>query len=250
MRITIILAVISLYSAIYLSSCDLTFAQSTPSAKTNLGWERLATDPGALDVGKSLIAPNSPLYFLKNLRERLEIKTASDEKVKATRELEFSIRRIREVKSLIKSGKEDLIPATLEKYKEHLKNSRSWLRTVGAGPMLEAGNGVARHLFVLQSLYLETTTKEAKRGLLGASKEAFSYNKKLVEELSVGEQQALIKQIALRQASFCQFLERLADDTLWNQTERAVLKEEVISCQEYIDKYLKDELEDLEKKRL
>lgn len=248
MRITIILAVLAIYSGIYLSSCDITFAQATPSAK--MSWEKLATDPGALDVGRSLISPNSPLYFLKNLREKLEIKTSPDEKTKAIRELEFSIRRIREVKSLIKSGKEDLVPATLEKYKEHLKNSKSWLRTVGADSMVEAGSGVARHLYVLKSLYLEATTKEAKRALMGASKAAYDYNNKLMEDLSVGEQQALIKNIALRQAAFCQFLAALSDDSLWNQTELAVLKEELAKCQQDIDKNLKDELEDLSRKRL
>ncbi|TSC66707.1 MAG: hypothetical protein CEO21_90, partial [Microgenomates group bacterium Gr01-1014_80] len=78
MRITIVLAILAISFTLYASHCDFAFAQiSTGSADVNLEDLGSLDESGAVEIGESLIAPNSPLYFLKAIRERIEEKIAS-----------------------------------------------------------------------------------------------------------------------------------------------------------------------------
>ena len=45
-------------------------------------------------IGYSRLSPNSPLYFLKAVREIVELKLAATEKVKVLRYMEFAERRL------------------------------------------------------------------------------------------------------------------------------------------------------------
>ncbi len=53
------------------------------------------------DIGFSKITPDSPIYFLKALRENFELKLALTPHVKLVRQLEFATRRLREAKTLV-----------------------------------------------------------------------------------------------------------------------------------------------------
>lgn len=79
----------------------------------------LASD---VDFGASQINPASPLYFLKTIREAIEMHLAQTGPVKTIRQLEFSTRRLREVNSLILVDRQDLIEATLIRYWSHVQN--------------------------------------------------------------------------------------------------------------------------------
>src|SRR3989344_5655222 len=73
------------------------------------------------DIGQSKIHPAHPLYFLKTIRENLEMRLVSTHRVKLIRQMEFATRRLREVKSLIGNSHEDLIEPTLERYWSHVR---------------------------------------------------------------------------------------------------------------------------------
>ena len=51
------------------------------------------------DIGYSKLDPSSPVYFLKVIRENIEMKTAVTQRVKWLRSLEFTTRRLREARS-------------------------------------------------------------------------------------------------------------------------------------------------------
>ena len=77
MKITVVLAAFAFSLSVFLSGCNQTYAVfSIPSATL----EQLTSglpDPGAVEIGDSLITPVSPLYFLKAIREKIELALAS-----------------------------------------------------------------------------------------------------------------------------------------------------------------------------
>lgn len=194
-------------------------------------------DPGALEVGDALISPASSLYFLKALRERIELLFSNSPEVKAHRQLEFSVRRLREVKSLIKEDRQDLIESTLERYKDEVKQL-SPLSARNEGLRVTLGESVARHLFVLQTLYLQINDKDAKRAVRATIEELIDFNKKLFSEM---EDQSFKEQLwektALREEAACQFLAGEVNSADLNEPERQILKEYVTNCQKDSSKF-------------
>lgn len=77
--------------------------------------------PTGNDIGVSKITPASFFYFLKTVRENLEMKLALTPHVKLIRQLEFATRRLRETKSLV-GGREDLIQPTMERYWSYINS--------------------------------------------------------------------------------------------------------------------------------
>lgn len=242
MRVTIILAALSLLSLFYLSSCGLVLAQTDDSLVTEV------SDPGSIEIGESLITPDSPLYFLKTLRENIEIVFSSSKQSKVIRQLEFAQRRLREVRGLVKNRKQDLIPSTLERYKLFIDQAQEIARG-DESLQAKVAEELSRHLYVLQTVYDTVGNPRAKQAIRAALIRAEEQNSQIVSRLETARQQSLIKKIAARQAFACKFLIREATSSALNDTEREYLKEKVNLCRSDARGMFKDELQDLRRHR-
>lgn len=241
MRISWVLAVLTLSFAL-LAPCSITFAQEDLTAGLSLN------DAGAIDLGESLIHPASPLYFLKAIREKIELVLAQNSKVKAQRELEFAQRRLREVKALVKHQRQDLIDSTLERYKASLNEVQNLINH-DEELKVTVGEAIGRHLDVLQRVYDQVGNPRAKQAIRAAIERVEEHNRTLLQKLSLVSQQKLIRATASRQALACKFLEREATASGLTDTEKAHLRERVKQCQVNIRENLRDELLELREQR-
>lgn len=112
------------------------------------------------ELGYSRLHPASPFYFLKTIRENLELKFAVTPRIKNLRQLEFATRRLREARTLI-SVNENLIPPTLERYAYHLK-SLDDKHEQNDEFVENLNNSLSIHLNVLREMYTETSNLRAK----------------------------------------------------------------------------------------
>lgn len=240
MWISLVLAFLT-FSFIFLGSCNVALAKEASASADEL--IKSVGEVGAVDIGESLIHPGSPLYFLKALRERIEMALDSTPEAKTMRQVEFAQRRLREVNSLVKAKKQDLIPPTLEAYKLHIKKAEE---LAGTGDLrVNVGEAVARHLDVLQRVYDMVGNPTAKAAIRAAIERASDQNSKMIEKLDTVPQQKLIKKVAARQAHACNFLMRESTASGLNDTEKEALLDRVNKCRNDIMTLLKDELEEL-----
>lgn len=145
MRISIVLSLLIL---LVFSSCGTAFA-----------YER--------DIGYSKIHPASPFYFLKGIREKLEMEFAQTDHIKMIRHLEFAQRRLREAKTLISIKQEELISATLERYSAHMNQLSDKMRINDPLAVL-VKNSLPTHLEVLQQIYQGSSNPRSKLFLRSA----------------------------------------------------------------------------------
>ncbi len=248
MRITIILAILA-FSYLILDPCNLVYAQ-TASSSGLIDLDSLGSldQAGAVEIGESKIAPNSPFYFLKAIREKIENILASTPQSKVSLQLELAQRRLRESKSLVRDQKQDLLPSTLERYKLSLDDARN-LAASNSLLGIQVGEVVSRHFDVLQRMYDSVGNPRAKQAIRAAIEKAQDENQHILDSLDLTSQQQLIRKIALRQALACQFLQRESSSSALNGTERQFLAHEVESCKEKVNTVLKDELMDVIQKR-
>lgn len=164
------------------------------------------------DIGSSRISPASPVYFLKTVRENLEMKLAFTQHVKWIRQLEFTTRRLRETKSLI-GGKEDLIPPTLERYFSHI-NSLPQKDLEDEEVMIRVREGLTVHLEVLEQIYNKVINKNAKMSIRTTMN-------RLVQRIDVSSD---AKNLA------CNFLAKEASSSALTEPEREILQQRVINC--------------------
>ena len=245
MRITFCLALLTLSFAL-LGSCNVALAQSTQKDATASAENLIKTveNPGAIDLGQSLIHPVSPLYFLKALRERIEMVLDSSNEAKAVRQVEFAQRRLREVASLVRVKRQDLIPPAIEQYKLHLKKADEFTKQDEA-LKVRVGEAISRHLDTLQRVYDMVGNPSAKAAIRSAIEKNEEQNTAILDDLGTESQQKLIRQTAGRQAFACKFLMREATSSGLNDSERESLKQRVKGCTKNVLENLKDELEEL-----
>ena len=257
MRITIALAIL-VFSFALLGPCNLAFAQTpstgsgqaaTDSADITLEGLPSLDEVGAIDIGESLVHPASPLYFLKALRERLELLFATTTEAKMQRELEFAQRRLREIRALVKNKQQDLIPPTAERYKDHLQKAAE-VALNNEDLNFKVGEAVSRHLDTLQRVYDQVGNPRAKQAILASIERVIEQNRTLLKKLDLVTQQKLIRETALRQALACKFLIRESSASGKTDTEKVALGEEVKKCQQNIRENLKDELMDIKQKKM
>lgn len=211
MRITIVLA---LSAWIFLSSCSLALAQED-------------------DIGQSKIYPAHPLYFLKTVRENLEIKFAGTAHIKKIRHLEFATRRLREVNSLIKNNRGDLIPATLERYWSNLGlvnnlDEKDESLTVGII------NQSKRDLGLLQQMYQKVDNLKAKMFIRATINRLVQRNALFLKKMALMGKKDLITQLIPSQEKACHFLSYEASSSALNEVERTTLSERADKCHQSI----------------
>lgn len=190
MKISIVLA---LTVWIFLSSCSLALAQEN-------------------DIGQSLIHPATPFYFLKTIRENLELKFALTPRIKFFRQLEFATRRLRETKALIPKN-EDLIPPTLERYSSHVKTLPD-KDLEDEEIQIRIEESLVVHLETLQKIYDQVSNKRAKMAIRA------SLNR-IIQRADVP---------AFAKLLICNLFAKEASSSALNQTERVVYLERSQKC--------------------
>lgn len=165
------------------------------------------------NIGYSKIHPAAPFYFLKAIRENLELKFAQTTRVKYLRQLEFAIRRLRESKTLINVKQEDLIPPTLERYAAYLNSlPDKHQKNDEFVPIIK--NNLAVHLHTLQQLYDDSNSPRAKMFIR-------STMNRIIQRADVSDE---------AKGVVCDFFNKEASSSALNQTEQVVLKQRALRC--------------------
>ncbi len=194
MRITFVLPLL-LSTLIFLGSCNLAFAES-------------------IEIGSSRINPSSPLYFLKTIRESVEMHFASTPRTQRVRRLEFATRRLREVNALVSAGREDLIQPTLERYWSQVNSlPDKSLEDKEIASLI--GGTIANHVSILEQVYTQIKNPTAKMAIRSV------INKFLGRS-------DLFSQTRF---SVCAFLSQEASSSALNEVERAIFKDRSQKCQ-------------------
>lgn len=182
------------------------------------------------DIGQSRIHPASPLYFLKSVREILELKFAGTTRVRAYRQLEFATRRLREVNSLLPTSRQDLIVPTLERYAWHMGELRGIVGLRDVEMMGKVSSTTQAHMDTLLSVYQQVSSQDAKRSLRATVYRLTEWDQELIEKLESVSETSFNQQIAKSKLSGCQFLSQEASNSALNEVERSVLAERSEKC--------------------
>lgn len=236
MRITIVLAILVFSAIILASHCDFVYAAEPVVEKlTNV-------DPGAVEIGSSLIGPASPIYFLKTIREKIELKLSSSAQSIVLRQLEFAHRRLRETNNLVKNKRQDLIQVTMERYRQHFNLANQ--KAVGDKDLqMKVAEAVARNLDVLIRVYDQVGDPSAKREIRASTIFSEKLSRQILDGLDLANQQLLIGKVAKRQAAACKFLSREASGSGLTDSELEILRNNVKDCESNVTTNLKDQLE-------
>lgn len=184
----------------------------------------------ASDIGQSRITPASPFYFLKAVRENLELKFAGTTRVQALRQLEFATRRIREVNSLVKTPRQDLIESTLERYLSHLKEAQGLISLRDENLARNVTEDVTWQMGVLQTVYGQVSDIGAKRSVRHIVNRLSEWDGQLIDKLISVNQPALVQKVVASKLSGCNFLSRESSTSGLNEVERIVLTERAKVC--------------------
>ncbi len=226
-RFTVILAV--LFSALIFSAGCVSsiLAKDIPAATSTAQLDEF----GAVEVGSSLIGPESNFYFLKIWRERIEVFLAGSTETKVVRELEFAQRRLREVRGLVKDRRQDLIEPVMKRYEEHMRSAAK-LAAEDRQLQIKVAEATARHLDVLTRVYDEVGNITAKSAILGAIERSAEHNSQLLARLEDNNKKDLVKRVTLRHAQTCKFLSREASNSGLVNEQQQILKRRVESCKQ------------------
>lgn len=227
MRITIVLAAASLFGVMFFIPCNQALA--------------LSVDQIDNYVGQSIIHPAHPLYFLKAVRENLEIKFSTNPKQKFVRKIEFLTRRIREVKSLTYVNRQDLIEPTLEKYAAILDEIVG-MDTQKRDLVNMAQDEVSNHLRILIKYYPQIEDQRARISFRRTISKIDKWNINLSDRLNYGGYTDLAEKQTRLNLPACQFLRKEAStsttlsagSSALNQVERVVLSERAEKCFGYL----------------
>lgn len=161
------------------------------------------------DIGQSKIYPAHPLYFLKSVKEILELKFAPTSEIKAIRYLEFSQRRMREVKALVEVRRADLIAPTLEHYLFNLQKVLGLTDLKNEAKAKQVADTVYIHLQNLEDIYSKIDHEVARRSIRTTLFKISQWS---------------------RQSKICDFLIKEASSSALNEVEIVVLKERANIC--------------------
>ncbi len=184
----------------------------------------------ASDLGQSQITPASPLYFLKSVREILELKFAGTARVKSIRELEFATRRIREVNSLVNTSRQDLIEPTLYQYLFHMGEFVGQANLKDPDFAAEASNTVSWQMTDLQTVYSRATNKRALMSIRATINNLSKLELKLTERLNLEGRALPAQEISVSRLSACNFLSKEASSSALNEVEKEVFAKRANDC--------------------
>ena len=213
MRISLIVISTALLGTIFLGLCGSALAQGSVP-----------------EIGKSLIHPAHPLYFLKAVREALELRFANTTQAKAARYLEFAQRRVREVKSLAEVGRPDLIAPTLEHYFANLQKVLGLADLKTESKVEGVADIVDSHAQNLAKIYSNIDHQAARRSIRTTIFRVWEWNNLFKEKLDPKLQAMLEDKLSGTKAKVCHFLAKEASSSALNEVEREVLLARVQKC--------------------
>lgn len=181
-------------------------------------------------IGRSQITPASPLYFLKAVREIIELKVAGTARVKSLRELEFATRRIREANSLVETAHEDLIEPTLSRYTVQLRKLNSLASLSDEIVAAQTVESVVLHMSVLQEIYPKVIEPRAKMSIRTAIFKLSEWEQDLISKLSRIFKSHLVEKVLPAKLSGCNFLVKEASSSALNEVEKTVLIKRGVDC--------------------
>ncbi len=207
--------VIAIILAALIFSVSPVFASNLTSSEQEASFSATYSaqmSPTGNDIGVSKITPASFFYFLKTVRENIELKLALTPHVKKIRQLEFATRRLREIKSLI-GGREDLIQPTMERYWFHL-NQLDPKDDSDPEVVVRVKESLTVHLEVLQSLYDKLTNPKAKLSI-----------RSVINRMTLRSDLPIFVKIPA-----CYFLQKEATDSALAEGEREILLQRAQNC--------------------
>lgn len=184
----------------------------------------------AVDIGQSRISPASPLYFLKSVREILELKLAPTTHIRSLRELEFANRRIREVKSLVNTPHEDLIQPTLEKYWSGLGQLIGIADMRDENQAAQVTRSINSHMNLLREIFSQVSSGQAKRAIRATVFRLSGWDERLISKLNKGKHFSFAQEVINSKSKACSFLAQEASSSALNDTERIVFQERAEKC--------------------
>lgn len=197
------------------------------------------------NLGQSQITPASPLYFLKSVREILELKFAGTPRVKAIRELEFATRRIREVKGLVNTSRRDLIEPTLYQYLFRLNEFIGQEELIGTVSFqdqdfaTEVSNTIVSQTNALQKIYgyvsndtslVSLRDERALMSLRATINYLSKWDLRLINMLILAEKPLQAEQVSISRLSACNFLSKEASSSALNEIEKSVFVKRASEC--------------------
>lgn len=180
--------------------------------------------------GQSRISPASPLYFLKSIREILELKLAPSTHIRSLRELEFANRRIREVNSLVNTSHEDLIQPTLEKYWSGLGQLIGISDLRDENQAEQISRSIISHMSFLQEIFSRLSDPAAKRSVRATIFRLSEWDNRLISKLNTAKHPNFANRILSSRLSACRFLSKEASSSALNEVESAVFLARARQC--------------------
>lgn len=165
------------------------------------------------DIGYSRISPASLFYFLKGVREAFEMEFAGTDRVKMLRRVEFATRRLREVNTLVRDQKEELIPATLERYTV-LLNQLGDKHLQGSEIGIKLRSDLSVHLNALEKIYNQSSAPRSKIFIRSALN-------RIIQRVDIEDDSKL---------TVCRLFSKEASSSALNQTEQTVLLDRAEKC--------------------
>jgi len=157
-----------LFSFLLLTPFKLSAQQEDPLAK--------------IDYAPRLL-PTSPFYFLKQIKERLELTFARTPEAKVAKRLEFANRRVAELKR-VAVKKPQLGEKLARRYEEELKEveeeARQLKETERQGLLKHISQVVLKHQNILSQV-LEKVPQEAKEGIKKALESSLQGYQRVLE---------------------------------------------------------------------
>ncbi len=87
---------------------------------TTAAFAQEATPSAEEEIYTPKLLPDSPFYFLKKFKEKIELFLAQSPEAQAEKQTEFATRRVAEAKVMIKRNKHHLVVKLMEKHEKHL----------------------------------------------------------------------------------------------------------------------------------
>lgn len=200
--------------------------------KTNLVYADAPIKTIEEEIGFAQINPGSNiLYSLKMLKEALEMKIAVTPNIKSARYLEFATRRIREVRSLQRDGKEDLIEGTLERYWVHMQALQGNFDLKNDRVALETTEQVYKHLYILNQLYPQLSDKRAQMSVRLTITRISKWQADVILRLNQISQSVIERRVIEYQKLACDFQIKEASAEGLNRIEKEVLSGRVVECE-------------------
>lgn len=181
-------------------------------------------------IGQSQITPASPLYFLKSVREILELKFAGTTHIRAIRQLEFATRRIREVKSLSLSSRQDLIEPVLIRYLSHLQELKGIVNLQDEAFVEQVIQEVNLHMGILQKVYNQVSDRRALMSIRSTIHKISQWDQEFIDKLTLLPDSYPTDKIVKYKLIGCNFLLKEASASSLNEVERAVTAERAQKC--------------------